>query len=144
MRAPAQSQGVFGKIKQRANWEVNRKEDEAVEKLAKAVTCAITDKACIKKAHDSGAPVKVTDKNGKPVSSADSAAAISAAVAQAASVANDSASGTTAAAAAPAAPAADAPAPGAGAWLNYDFVPGSRTIFYEDFSGDEVGDFRAA
>jgi OOP family OmpA-OmpF porin len=139
--APAQSQGVFGKIKQRANSEVNRKEDEAVEKLAKAVTCAITDKACIKKAHDSGAPVKVTDKNGKPVSSADSAAAISAAVAQAASVANDSASGTTAAAAAPAAPAADAPAPGAGAWLNYDFVPGSRTIFYEDFSGDEVGDF---
>ena len=71
----AQSQGVFGKIKQRASSEVNRKEDEAVENLAKAVTCAITDKACIKKAHDSGEPVKVTDKNGKPVSSADSAAA---------------------------------------------------------------------
>ena len=34
-----------------------------------------------------------------------------------------------------------ASAPGAGAWLNYDFVPGSRTIFYDDFSGDEVGDF---
>jgi OmpA-OmpF porin, OOP family len=26
-------------------------------------------------------------------------------------------------------------------WLNYDFVRGSRTIFYEDFSGDDVGDF---
>jgi outer membrane protein OmpA-like peptidoglycan-associated protein len=137
--APAQSQGIFGKIKQRANSEVNRKEDDAVEKLAKAVTCAITDKACIKKAHDAGEPVKVTDKNGKPVSSADSAAAISAAVAQAASVANDDSAAVTTAA--PAVPAADAPAPGAGAWLNYDFVPGSRTIFYEDFSGDEVGDF---
>jgi OmpA-OmpF porin, OOP family len=145
--APAQSQGVFGKIKQRASSEVNRKEDDAIEKVAKAVTCAITDKACIKKAHDSGEPVKVTDKNGKPVSSADSAAAISAAVAQAATVANDdAAAGTTAAPAAPApkttasAPAGES-APGAGAWLNYDFVPGSRTIFYEDFSGDDVGDF---
>lgn len=141
--APAQSQGVFGKIKQRASSEVNRKEDEAIEKVAKAVTCAITDKACIKKAHDSGEPVKVTDKNGKPVSSADSAAAISAAVAQAATVANDdAAAGTATAPAAPAAGAtASASAPGAGAWLNYDFVPGSRTIFYEDFSGDDVGDF---
>ncbi len=136
--APAQSQGVFGKIKQRASSEVDRKENEAVEQLAKAVTCAITDKACIKKAKDSGAPVKVTDKNGKPVSSADSAAAVSAAVAQAASVASEDP-----AAGAPAASAGDASgsAPGAGAWLNYDFVPGSRTIYYDDFSGDEVGDF---
>ena len=138
--APAQSQGVFGKIKQRASSEVNRKEDDAVEKLAKAVTCAITDKACIKKAHDAGTPVKVTDKNGKPVSSADSAAAISAAVAQAATVAADDPS--AAATPAPAGGAsASTPAPGAGAWLNYDFVPGSRTIFYEDFSGNDVGDF---
>jgi len=117
--APAHTQGVFGKIKQRASDEVNRKEDDAINMVAKAVTCAITDALCIKKAHDAGAPVKVTDKNGKPVSSADSAAAISAAVA----------------------PAAASSAPGAGAWLNYDFVPGSRTIFYEDFSGDDVGDF---
>jgi len=138
--APAQSQGVFGKIKQRASSEVNRKEDEAVEKLAKAVTCAITDKACIKKAHDAGEPVKVTDKNGKPVSSADSAAAVSAAVAQAATVAADDPSATATPAPGGGA-AAGASAPGAGAWLNYDFVPGSRTIFYEDFSGDDVGDF---
>ncbi|MBK5188931.1 MAG: hypothetical protein JJD97_11860, partial [Gemmatimonadaceae bacterium] len=85
--SPAYSQGIFGKIKQRASSEVNRKEDDALDKVAKAVTCAFTDKACINKAHDAGEPVKVTDKNGKPVSSADSAAAISAAVAQAASVA---------------------------------------------------------
>jgi OOP family OmpA-OmpF porin len=143
--APAQSQGVFGKIKQRASSEVNRKEDDAIDKVAKAVTCAITDNACIKKAHDAGEPVKVTDKNGKPVSSADSAAAISAAVAQAASVANDDATATAAPATAAAPAAGTTPsaggAPGAGAWLNYDFVPGSRAIFYEDFSGDDVGDF---
>jgi OmpA-OmpF porin, OOP family len=29
------------------------------------------------------------------------------------------------------------------AWLNYDFVPGSTTIFYSDFSDDKVGNFPA-
>jgi OOP family OmpA-OmpF porin len=135
--APAQSQGIMGKIKDRGRSEVDRKENDAIEAMAKAVTCAITDKACIKKAHDAGQPVKVTDKNGKPVSSADSAAAISAAVAQAASLsADDPAPG----AAAPTGPPAAA---GTGAWETYDFIPGSRTIFYDDFSGDAVGDFPA-
>jgi len=31
--------------------------------------------------------------------------------------------------------------PGEGAWKNYDFVPGERVIFAEDFMRDEVGDF---
>jgi outer membrane protein OmpA-like peptidoglycan-associated protein len=30
---------------------------------------------------------------------------------------------------------------GEGAWLNYDFVPGDRVLFYEDFTKDEVGNF---
>ena len=147
--APAESQGIMGKIKDRARSEVDRKENDAIEAMAKAVTCAITDKACIKKAHDAGDPVKVTDKNGKPVSSADSAAAISAAVAQAASLSDDPsvtppAVGAPAAGTPPAAPPAGAAsAAGSGAWLNYDFVPGSRTLFYDDFSGDAVGDFPA-
>jgi outer membrane protein OmpA-like peptidoglycan-associated protein len=146
--APIEAQGVFGKIKNRARTEVDRKENDAIEAMAKAVTCAITDKACIKKAHDAGDPVKVTDKNGKPVSSADSAAAISAAVAQAAALSDDpAATGATAqtppAAASPANAATGSSAVGTGAWLNYDFVPGSRTIFFEDFSGDAVGDFPA-
>jgi outer membrane protein OmpA-like peptidoglycan-associated protein len=104
--APASAQGIMGKIKQRASSEVNRKEDEAIEKAASAIACAVTDKACIKKAHDEGKPIKVTDSSGKPVSSADSAAAISAAVAQAAGVASDD----SAAAPAGAAPAATTPA----------------------------------
>jgi len=37
--------------------------------------------------------------------------------------------------------AAEASPPGKGVWLNYDFVPGDRTIFFEDFTGNEVGDF---
>jgi OmpA-OmpF porin, OOP family len=31
--------------------------------------------------------------------------------------------------------------PGEGAWANYDFVPGERVIFAEDFTRDNVGDF---
>ncbi len=31
--------------------------------------------------------------------------------------------------------------PGEGAWVNYDFVPGSRPLFVEDFTKDAVGDF---
>lgn len=52
--------------------------------------------------------------------------------------------GTGAAADAPAA-AAGAPAaklkPGEGAWANYDFVPGGKVLFADDFSKDVVGDF---
>ena len=31
--------------------------------------------------------------------------------------------------------------PGEGAWRNYDFVPGDRVLFAEDFMRDKVGDF---
>lgn len=31
--------------------------------------------------------------------------------------------------------------PGEGAWANYDFTPGSRALFVDDFSRDKVGDF---
>jgi outer membrane protein OmpA-like peptidoglycan-associated protein len=31
--------------------------------------------------------------------------------------------------------------PGAGAWANYDFVPGETVLFADDFSKDVVGDF---
>jgi len=39
---------------------------------------------------------------------------------------------------------ASAPAtaePGKGAWLNYDFVPGDRVIFFDDFATEQVGNF---
>ena len=49
---------------------------------------------------------------------------------------------TTVAATAPAKSAQPAPLkPGQGAWANYDFKPGDRIIFADDFSKDEVGDF---
>jgi outer membrane protein OmpA-like peptidoglycan-associated protein len=36
---------------------------------------------------------------------------------------------------------AESEKPGEGVWVNYDFVPGSRVIFFEDFSTDVVGNF---
>jgi OmpA-OmpF porin, OOP family len=43
---------------------------------------------------------------------------------------------------APAGATASAPAkPDAKVWENYDFVPGSRVLFYTDFSDDKVGNF---
>ncbi len=31
--------------------------------------------------------------------------------------------------------------PGEGVWVNYDFIPGDRVVFFEDFSKTGVGDF---
>lgn len=31
--------------------------------------------------------------------------------------------------------------PGSGPWLNYDFVPGNRVIFYDDLTAEQVGNF---
>ncbi|HKT59494.1 MAG TPA: OmpA family protein [Gemmatimonadales bacterium] len=47
----------------------------------------------------------------------------------------------TAASTAPVAGAADTLKPGQGAWANYDFKPGERVLFADDFAGDQVGDF---
>jgi outer membrane protein OmpA-like peptidoglycan-associated protein len=51
--------------------------------------------------------------------------------------ASEQAAATPAAAASPAATLR----PGEGAWANYDFVPGDRILFAEDFTADRVGNF---
>lgn len=60
-----------------------------------------------------------------------------------ASAAPTSASGTDAAASGPAVAegAAARQDPGTGAWANYDFVPGERVVFADDFTADRVGNF---
>jgi hypothetical protein len=42
---------------------------------------------------------------------------------------------------APAPPTATAPKTDVKVWENYDFVPGSKVLFYTDFSEDRVGNF---
>ena len=76
---------------------------------------------------------------------ADSAAADTAAAAAAAPAAGTAPAATAApeaaAATAPAGAKADALKPGEGAWANYDFKPGDRALYVDDFTADEVGDF---
>lgn len=136
--APAASQGILSRIgakaKQAANDKADQAMDSAVSKAVHAVACAVTDKACITKAKAAGQPIKVTDASGKPVSTADSAAAISAALAQASAAAQPSLD--SAGAAAPAA----APVTNT-VLVNYDFVPGDHVLFAEDFAADNIGDF---
>ena len=144
-------QKVNAKIEQSASKEI----DGALNKGENAVKCVLTDAGCINSAKGAGKKVVVTDTEGKPVSSADSAAAIAAATrtqenapagtprkAQSGAPENapTAAPGTVTAAVAGGA-AAGAVKPGEGAWSKYDFVPGDRVLFFEDFAKDNVGDF---
>ncbi len=57
------------------------------------------------------------------------------------SAAAGSSAGAAGSAAAPAAGAARSARPGEGAWANYDFVPGARVLFADDFAQETVGNF---
>ena len=142
--APAPAAAQFGGLKERIKQKAAEKVSRQVEKRAedatdraiasgeKVIKCLVTDQTCMRKAKESGASVAVVSSSGAPVSSADSARAMSAA----------GAAGAAGAATSPSAPAA-ASSGGAGdaAWVNYDFVPGERVLFYDDFAADEVGNF---
>lgn len=142
--APVASQGILSrigsKVKQQANAAGDRAADSALNRVANAVVCAVTDIGCIEKAKAKGAPIKVTDAHGKPVSSADSAAAISAAVAAAAQAAEPALDSTGGAKTPASAGAAASPTTNT-VLINYDFVPGNRVIYAEDFASDNIGDF---
>ena len=85
------------------------------QKIDNAVSCVIGDTACVEKAKKEGKTVQMTDAKGNKVD------------AEAAKTSS--------------APATENMKPGEGAWANYDFVPGERILFAEDFSKDRVGNF---
>lgn len=120
------------KAKERAAQRTDQALDRAVDRAEQAVECVTTDRTCIQKAEESGQAVRVTDGSGKVVEERPAAAAAST-------------PGATAGATASAGGAAAAPdttlRPGEGAWSNYDFVPGARVLFAEDFTRDRVGNF---
>lgn len=141
--APAASaQGVFGRLKDKAKAKVAARTDkiadstmdQALKAGEKSIRCAVSDEACIEKAKASGKAIVVVDGQGKPVSSADSARAVGGGSAQTAATNGGAAMQAGAAAGSDAAP------PGTGVWLNYDFVPGDRVLYYDDFADDNVGD----
>ena len=106
---------ILDRMKRRAQQQVERRVEDkaaqAVEKGLDTVECAATDRACIAKARDEGKTVVAPG-------------------AKAAAAGGETAAG-----------AGSAGKPGEGAWVNYDFMPGERPLFVEDFARDRVGDF---
>jgi len=132
---PAEAQ-LFDKIKDAAQRgaeraverETSRRADRAVTAafgLAEdAVVCAVTDETCIEEAQAEGNDVLVVDEDGEPLPASQ----------QPSVQANQAAASGEAPSNAPM-------APGEGVWANYDFVPGQRVLFYDDFDDEYVGDF---
>jgi OmpA-OmpF porin, OOP family len=89
------------------------------KKTTEIVRCVFGDEDCVHKAEREGKKVEMVER--------------------------DAAAGGGAVATAAGTPAAGGnvahEAPGSGAWANYDFVPGERLLFADDFSADRVGNF---
>ena len=107
------------KVEQRVEQRAGEATDKVLDGAESGVKCAATDAECLK---------READRKSAGGASAQPAAAAPAAPAATATAA------TTAS-------AAPALRPGEGAWLNYDYKPGERPIFVEDFAKDAVGDF---
>lgn len=111
--SPAAGQSIKDRIKRRAEESVGRKIDKAVD-------CAMGDTKCIEKAKSEGKTVNVVPAKD--------------------TVPKKEAEGGKGAAGADAT-GADALKPGEGAWANFDFKPGERILYADDYKKDEVGDF---
>ena len=127
---PVEAQ-VWTKIKKKAKQTVERKAEEktedavegAIDGLENAVKCTVTDDACIEQAQADGKTVVMTDASGEVIRDETGAPVTDPAVAQA----QTAESGPQ--------------KPGEGVWANYDFVPGDRVLFADDFADEYVGDF---
>ena len=100
---------------------VERRTSEAVETVLDEVegriVCSVTDQECIDRGMQRGGEVVIQNERGETVETR-----------RAAQPGASASAGRLA-------------APGDGVWTNYDFVPGDRILFYEDFSRDRVGRF---
>jgi outer membrane protein OmpA-like peptidoglycan-associated protein len=129
---PSAEAQVWKRVKEAAKNTVEREAEEKTEALVEgalegfenAVVCAVTDEACIERAQNEGKTVVMTDAGGEVIRDESGAPVTDPAAAQAR--------------------AAGEPAalkPGEGVWANYDFVPGDRVLFADDFADEYVGDF---
>lgn len=133
----ADAQGIFKRARdaarRAAEREVETRTERAVENAVEAafdagedaVRCLFTDPECISGAQESGSDVVLVDDDGRYVDPDGNP------------VDEDNAS--DAIVRAPEAPGGSTAAPGTGAWANYDFVPGARPLYVEDFESDYVG-----
>ena len=126
----AQAQSVFDRARRAAERTVERQiEDRAdrageaagtavVETVEDAVVCAVSDERCIRRARGDNRELVIVDREGNRVGHENAPAGTAGAVATGGAL-----------------------APGEGVWANYDFVPGARVLFYEDYENERVGNF---
>jgi OmpA-OmpF porin, OOP family len=112
--------GRVGRIAKRA--AINETRANVERLIREGIRCVFDDLACVNRAKADGKPVVLTDDQGELLL-------------------DDDGKPITDPAQASAAAAAANVKPGTGAWANYDFVPGDRVLFAEDFTDDTVGDF---
>jgi OOP family OmpA-OmpF porin len=111
-------------VEQRVDQKSAEATNAALDKAENTIKCATSDTACQDKAKAEGKKVVIDDsapKGGAP------------AAAPAASSSNATASNASTTGAGEAKEEA--------AFVNFDFVPGERVLFADDFSKDNVGDF---
>ena len=104
------------KIKERVQAKADQTVDKTLDRAENKINCMVGDDECIQDAKKSGKKVVLTDEDGTPIKQGASKGSASAA---------DESNVD----------------PGARAWANFDFVPGARVLFAEDFTTDNVGDF---
>lgn len=118
---PAEAQ-IWKKAKKAAKRAVEDETARQVDRtIRNAVRCAVDDPACVERAEKEGKPVVYTDDDGNVITDDDGEPVTDRG--QAASKVDK------------------AGKPGEGVWANYDFVPGERVLFAEDFANDRVGNF---
>ncbi len=135
---PAQAQ-FWDKVKERVT---DAAEDETLDQLERkvrgAVRCTFNDRECIERAQREGEEVVLTDAEGEILTDAEGNPVTDPSqLPPGQQVPGQQVPGQQA-------PGQQAPgqqAPRAGVNANYDFEPGARTIFAEDFSSSNVGDF---
>ena len=115
--ADGSAQSILKRVKRSAE---NAVASSAERATTNAVNCALGDNACQEKAKSEGKTVAIDSTATHPAASADT-------VAKAEKTEKTEKT--------------EALVPGKGAWANYDFVPGDRVLFADDFSKDNVGDF---
>ncbi|MBA3259142.1 MAG: hypothetical protein H0T68_06735, partial [Gemmatimonadales bacterium] len=100
-------------------------------------------KDAVKRTAEDKAIQKATEEESKAIDSALEGGGEQPAAAAAApdSTTTTAPAGTPAAAGTAPGTAATTPTPDRKVWANYDFVPGQRTIFFTDFTEDQVGNF---
>jgi OmpA-OmpF porin, OOP family len=110
--------GLLGRVKRRVEDNIGRQAERAVD-------CLMGDQSCIDKAKAEGKPVRIdsTRTAAPPASTAGEAVSGGSSGGGASGGGASGGSGSSA------------------VWANYDFVPGNKTFFVEDFRNDVIGNF---